>query len=294
MTIRTISVLVAFLAVSVVAWAERKPEPPAPADAPSATASPEEGFTETTPPEIGLKTEEGASKTPAAGSPPAAETPASGPPPMPEWWNKTKANLDKAMDEASGGTQTTPQAGAESNPAPSAKTPVVKTTLRSYAQGFAALCMVVALILLCNYLVTRFGKKTPLLAGASLGTLLGRLFLSPKASLYFVRVKDKVLIVGVTPTSVSAVAEMDASAFETAPVAAPLEAKPGARSSVRRDEKTGPSPAGDKFLSQLKGFMRTNPPGPRAGREDDEIATLRGDIARLRRELQEGTREQDE
>jgi flagellar biogenesis protein FliO len=206
---------------------------------------------------------------------------------MPEWWSKAKMQLDKEIEQTSGsGEVATPTNSAQSSTGQQEGR--VPTTMESFGKGASAFCIVIALILLTYYIIGRYGRKTPLFAGANLGTLMGRLFLSPKACLYFIRVKDKVLVVGVTPTSISSVAEMDASAFESAPAATvPFAA-------AQTSPKPVTNPASDKFLSQLKTFMRTNPPGPRTGREDDEIATLRGDIARLRRELQEGTREQGE
>ncbi len=280
MIARTAVVPFMLMAVCAVAWAERKPAS-ATVDAPAVAESPEEGFTETTPPDIGLPPGEATDATPGPGQPLAPETMSPGPPSMPEWWSKAKTQLDQEIDQASG-------SGEVAIPANSSQSSTgqqeghVPTTLESFGKGASAFCIVIALILLTYYVIGRYGRKTPLFAGANLGTLMGRLFLSPKACLYFIRVKDKVLIVGVTPTSISSVAEMDALAFDSDPAAAAVAQS--APNSVA-------SPAGDKFLSQLKTFMRTNPPGPRTGREDDEIATLRGDIARLRRELQEGTRE---
>jgi flagellar biogenesis protein FliO len=81
-------------------------------------------------------------------------------------------------------------------------------------QAVAALFVVVAIILVLYYLMSRLGKKTPILAGASLGNVLGRIHLDPKTCLYFVRVKDRVLVVGVNPQSIATVAEMDAAQFE--------------------------------------------------------------------------------
>ena len=288
MIARTVVVSFVLIAMGAVAWAERKP-PSSPIDAPVAAESQEEGFAETTPPDIGLPPGEAMNVAPGSEQLPAPETASPGPPPMPEWWSKAKMQLDQEIAQTLGSGEATPQ----TNAAPSSQgrqDSNVPTTLESFGKGASAFCIVIALILLTYYVIGRYGRKTPLFAGANLGTLMGRLFLSPKACLYFIRVKDKVLVVGVTPTSISSVAEMDASAFDSASVTAVTAASAAAQSAP----KTVGNPAGDKFLSQLKTFMRTNPPGPRTGREDDEIATLRGDIARLRRELQEGTREQGE
>ncbi len=88
-----------------------------------------------------------------------------------------------------------------------------RSPLRLFGQATVALCVVLAMILLVYYLLNRFGSRTPLLAGAKLGTIMGRVALSPKAYLYFVRTANRVLVVGWTPTSISRVAEYDAADF---------------------------------------------------------------------------------
>jgi flagellar biogenesis protein FliO len=146
--------------------------------------------------------------------------------------------------------------------------------LYSFLRGISALFIVLALILVASYAMSRYGKKSPLLAGASLGTLLGRVYLTPKACLYFVRVADKVLVVGVTPATVSSVAVLDGAGFEMPRAQAP-SAVPASRSG---------------FHAMLKS---AKPPAPANVPESDdpEIAGLRGEIARLRDELQESSRE---
>ena len=66
--------------------------------------------------------------------------------------------------------------------------------------------LIIAAILLLYAAARRFGKNSPLLAGASLGKILGRVYLSPKASLHYVETGGRVLLVGVTPTAMSLVA----------------------------------------------------------------------------------------
>ncbi|MBX7257144.1 MAG: flagellar biosynthetic protein FliO [Candidatus Hydrogenedentes bacterium] len=277
--------LLAF-ALCAAVCAEDKPAPDA--EVPASTASkPDEGFKETTPPDIGLQP--GVLPPVEVQQAPKEEIPKPGAPPMPEYWTAGKEQLDKELDKRQGGGGTEAETGGNAT-APQSSNALQRTgwsPWKSLGQVTAAFAVILACMLLINYFLGRFGKRVPMLAGANLGTLIGRLYLSPKACLYFIRVKGKVLIVGVTPTSVSSVAEMDASEFDSLPAAAPSTIKPGSKS------ETG-SPAGDKFLSQLKTFMRANPQTPKSAREDDEIATLRGDIARLRRELKEGTQEHGE
>lgn len=271
---------IAALALSAGVWAQE--EPVRASDGKSSVVS-EDGFKETAPPEIGLQP--GAIPSAKEEEAGPQDIPPPGAPPMPEWWDAAKTELDKEIDKRQGGGEAATPAGegSQTGNAGSVRKGSGWSPWKSLAQVVAAFAVVLAMMILLNYLLGRFGKKVPILAGANLGAVIGRLYLSPKACLYFVRVKGKVLIVGVTPTSVSAVAELEASEFETAPVSAALEAK--------GTPKAGPSsPAADKFLAQLKTFMGTNPQKS-GSREDDEIATLRGDIARLRRELKEGTQE---
>ncbi|MDK1022001.1 MAG: flagellar biosynthetic protein FliO, partial [Candidatus Hydrogenedentes bacterium] len=79
-------------------------------------------------------------------------------------------------------------------------------------RGFFVLCIVIALILIVYYGLWRWGKKVPLLAGASLGTVLGRIHLERGTTLHFLRTGGRVLIVGVNGNAVSLVADFDASA----------------------------------------------------------------------------------
>ncbi len=88
-----------------------------------------------------------------------------------------------------------------------------RSPLQLFGQAAMALCVVLLMMLFVYYLLNRFGSRTPLLAGAKLGTIMGRVALSPKAYLYFVRTANRVLVVGWTPTSINRVAEYDAADF---------------------------------------------------------------------------------
>ena len=154
---------------------------------------------------------------------------------------------------------------------------------RSLFEAAAALFIVLGLIVLCLFAVRRFGSRTPLLAGANLGQVLGRVHLSPKASLHFVRTGGKVLVVGVTQESVQLVETFDAEAFDAAaPVAAAEEVTEGG-------ESTSKAPA---FLAQLREqSSRMRQPAESETPGDGDIANLRGDIERLQRMLRDATRE---
>ncbi len=151
-------------------------------------------------------------------------------------------------------------------------------------QGLFALSFVLALIFLVYYGVRKWGKNVPILAGASLGTVLGRIHLERGNTLHFVRTGGRVLIVGVNGSAVSLVADLDAAAFESAGADAPLE-----------DSNSVVPFNPDSFLAQLQASSRTlESPSARADDasvEDDEIAALRGDIQRLQDYLREESRE---
>ncbi|MCC6486797.1 MAG: flagellar biosynthetic protein FliO [Candidatus Hydrogenedentes bacterium] len=208
-----------------------------------------------------------AEETPSA-EPPEAEPPAAEEP-VPDWFKEAQESIGTAMDEGAG-------AAAETGAAATGEETAGPRSLgQNMVQSFVALLVVLALILICVYLLKRFGKRTPLLAGSSLGTVLGRIYLTPKASLHFIRVRSTVLVVGVTPAGMSSIARLDASLFEETSGKVAVSAAPGEAGS---------------FLAHLKSSRQTGTPKD-AENEDDEIAALRGDLARLQQYLQETSRE---
>lgn len=154
--------------------------------------------------------------------------------------------------------------------------------IQSALRAIFALCIVLALILLSYYGVRRWGKRVPLLAGSSLGSVLGRLHLERGTTLHFIRTAGRVLVVGVNGNSVSLVADFDAAQFasmDTQNAPAPEKGKPFNT---------------DSFLAQLQASSQAIRPSAQAGDEavdEDEIAVLRGDIQRLQRYLREESRE---
>lgn len=150
-------------------------------------------------------------------------------------------------------------------------------------RGIFALSVVLALILLAFYGVRKWGKNVPLLAGASLGTVLGRIHLERGTTLHFLRTGGRVLIVGVNGNAVSLVADFEASAFKSAAD----EPKESPESAVPFNS--------DSFLAQLQASSKSmESPLARideAPVDDDEIAALRGDIQRLQEYLREESRE---
>jgi flagellar biosynthetic protein FliO len=174
--------------------------------------------------------------------------------------------IGQAMDTgtATGGAEQQPPAGTDATQAPSTGTSLMKSV--------AALCFVLALILAIYYVLNRYGKKSPLFAGTSLGTILGRVYLSPKAELHFVRVKDRVLVVGVTANEISRVAEFDAAMFE--------ESQP-AEVPAHVDL---PPPQISTFAKELRAISA---PEPTQLAVSDEIASLRAELDKARQYFRE-------
>ena len=190
---------------------------------------------------------------------------------VPGWWEDAQESLDQAMRDQSDASE---EAKAQAD-SPTGGGRAPRTLGYSILQGIMALCVVLALILLSTYALKRLGARTPLLAGASLGTVLGKVYLTPKIALHFVKVRNVVLVLGVTPTGVSAVAQLNAALFDD--IAQPSVVK---KSDDRQLD----------FLSHLTGATGTQP-ARLPDSEDDEIAALKGDIARLQQYLQETSRE---
>lgn len=146
--------------------------------------------------------------------------------------------------------------------------------LYPYLKALGALCVVLALILLAYALARRLFKGTPLLAGADLAERMGRIYLDKGVSLHFVRTGGRVLAIGVTPSSVSLVAEFDAAAFEVA-------------EQVKEEKTPTASPGSESFLSHLQEKTRAMTEPPPRETEDDDIASLRDSIRRLQEYLRE-------
>ena len=174
--------------------------------------------------------------------------------------------IGQAMDTGSepGAVEEQQPASTEVRQTPSTGTSLIKSV--------AALCFVLALILTIYYLVNRYGKKSPLFAGTSLGTILGRVYLSPKAELHFIRVKNRVLVVGVTANEISRVAEFDAAMFE--------ESQP-AEIPAHVDL---PPPEISTFARELRA---QSAPEPTQLAVSDEIASLRAELDKARQYFRE-------
>lgn len=182
--------------------------------------------------------------------------------------------LNQELDRRAGLSQETPAAnGADSVPASR------PSGAEMFIRMIWALAIVLGLLFLIFYVLRRVGRKTPLLAGPSLGKVLGRVHLTRNSSLHFVKTADRVLVVGVTDNGISLVSDFDAALFE---------------GSLGADEG-GEAYLGDDFLAQLRTSSRAMAPVTGAmTSDDDEITSLRGDIGRLQQYLQDEQGERPE
>lgn len=136
------------------------------------------------------------------------------PPPEVELTNLPPGEPDPNAERLSGiGEEMARQSESKGEDAGATGRAEDRSPWRLFGQGVVALCVVLVMITLASYLMNRFGSRTPLLAGAKLGTIMGRVALGPKAYLYFVRTANRVLVVGWTPTSINRVAEYDVADF---------------------------------------------------------------------------------
>lgn len=163
-------------------------------------------------------------------------------------------------------------AAAEESDAPGAPSVPDLFAGRQFLKMLGVLCVVVAAIIVLLTLARKVGERTPLLASPRLGKVLGRIHLGARGTaLHYVQTGDKVLVVGVTPTSISLVTQFDASAFGGEEDESPVDVS---------DQSQG------DFLAHLQASTEAmNQEG------DDEIVELRDDVHRLQRYIRDDARE---
>lgn len=153
--------------------------------------------------------------------------------------------------------------------------PAASRTIIAYMPVLAALAGLCGTIILLGWLSRRFLGKTPVLAGARLGTVLGRVYLAPRSTLVYVKSGDRVLLIGQTPTQLTLLTEFPAAEFE--------EVRPdGASPAATAPEARRP------FAAELRSATERME-APAAA--DEDLASLRGEIQRLQRFMQESARE---
>lgn len=166
--------------------------------------------------------------------------------------------------------------GQPASPEPDTAAPPKESL--SYLKAASALLLVLGLIAVLSYALRRFGGRTQLLKGMQLGQVMGRIYLSPKATLHFVRTGGRVLVVAITPAHISLVAEFDAAAFEQE---VQQESPPAADESARGFAR---------LLSLIRSrTAETSAENERLGAEES-IAALRADILRLQEYIKDMSR----
>lgn len=236
-----------------------------------------------TPPAKVLLDLDGATTTPAPVDTPAA-SPVPETTPDPDSTPTPAPAPNGAVDEliAETGAFMAEQEAAESAPATEeAEVPAtgsIASPMKTVGRGVVALCLTLVLFLLLFAAVKRWGQKTPLLAGQQLARVIGRVGLSPQASLHFVQTNGEVLVIGVTQQNVSLIRTFDASDFE-----APVEV------AALSSPKAAADPAMN-FLTQLKESRAA------LGVEavvDEDLDQLKGELQRLKQYFQDSTRARD-
>jgi flagellar biogenesis protein FliO len=172
-------------------------------------------------------------------------------------------------------------AKAEEAPAPAAipaEPPREFSAFRSSVRAFSMLCVVLAIIAVLAYLIKRFGKRSALFAGSHLARVLGKVYLEPRVCLHFVQTGGKVLVVGVTPNAITAIAAFEAAAFE---------GQSGSGAALENVEADV-----DGFLAELRASIEGKRKTDGTGRVDDsDVAALRKEIQRLQQYLEDMARE---
>ena len=200
--------------------------------------------------------------------PPVDKPPATGPDPV---MDALRAEYER--DRASAAADVSQ--GSPDSVAPSENTaPSSGMLLLRAIMGLSFVC---ALIILLGYVLRRYGKHTPLMAGRQLGQHLGKVHLTPRAALHFIRSGDKVLVVGLTPNAIAPITEFSAESFDV----------------DQALDTSGTSGRAQPFVNQLRDAaqrmdtLTSQSPKP----VENDLATLRSDIQRLQRHLEESSRE---
>lgn len=207
-------------------------------------------------------------------------TPQETPPPAPE--SATEADKEMAEigaymaeQDAAASQETSSEQPNPTEPGSSA----LASPAKSLGQGIIALCVTLVIILLIYAGARRWGKRTPLLAGQQLARVIGRVGLSPQASLHFVQTNGEVLVLGVTQQGISLLRTFDAQDFDVA---------------VEQPVPPVPTPSGEvaaaSFLTQLKESRASM---SAEAVVDEDLDQLKGELQRLKKYFQDSTREHE-
>jgi flagellar biosynthetic protein FliO len=244
-------------------------EKPAAAEAaaPAPEAKPAEAAPEQTPPPAAKAEVAPAETKPEAAPAEAPKQPESAPAAAtktPDWWGPIRDATGAEVDKAA--------APAGSQPQKTAAEAIQPSGAKSVLKGIYALLVVLALIVGTYAVLLRLRRHAPMLAGGEFASVVGRLSLDSRFALHFVRVGDKVLLLGVTAQNINILEVFDAATFE--------------QNRIAPDQPVEPQ---HDFLAHLRASTETLNPIA-SGSEDEELLSLRGDIERLKRYLEEGSR----
>lgn len=193
---------------------------------------------------------------------PTAETKTDVAPDMAGILDAVGAEMEKAEGTAAAAAQTPAKATLEP-----------KSGLASLLQGIYALVIVLLLIGAAYALLMRLRRHAPMLGGGEFASVVGRLHLDTRFALHFVRVGDKVLLLGVTAQNINILEAFDAATFNLEHTKAMPEVE-----------------SQHDFMDHLRASTHALNPMTPGGADDEEIVSLRGDIERLKRYLEEGPR----
>ena len=237
----------------------------------AAPAQEGEGFRAVTPVQEG----EGMGPGPGDGTPPPGPRQrATSPEPKAET-ERALSELQELFDDADAAE------GEAAEPPPAPAEPSLATEA---LRVFGILAALLAVLVLATYGVRRLGQRTRILAPADLGTVLGRLYLSPKASLVFVETGGRLLVLGMTPQQITLLTEMDPGAVGAAP-----RSEDSAADATAHRTRDGAEPR--DFMALLRERTETEAPTRAPLGDEDDVAELRGDIERLKRYLAERDRD---
>lgn len=161
--------------------------------------------------------------------------------------------------------------------------------VRPYLQTIMALLIVLAVFILLAYGLRRLGQRTSVFPQSNVASVIGRVYLTPRVSLHFIRTGDKVLVVGVGQNEPALLTEFPAESFEQQTgVHGPSGA---ARPS---QESVGQQRPGDEFWAELQAKTKELTRDEQSPSSDTaDVNSLRDDIQRLRQTLQESSRDRN-
>ncbi|MFP4172957.1 MAG: FliO/MopB family protein [Candidatus Hydrogenedentota bacterium] len=213
------------------------------------------------------------------------------PAPPPAFWSTYQEQLNAILDEG---------APAEEDPATGAANPeepgdtgpgrFLPDLARPYIQTILALLIVLGVFILLAYGLRRLGQRTSVFPQSNVASVIGRVYLTPRVSLHFIRTGDKVLVVGVGQNEPSLLTEFPADSFEQQQMPAQGFSATGQESR----ENAGQQRPGEEFWAELQAKTREltrdeqNPSSDTA-----DVNSLRDDIQRLRKTLQESSRDRN-